>query len=44
MYVSTTDPKASVGVMIDEIKKINTTGFTEQELKNKKEEYLTGFL
>lgn len=43
MYVSTTDPKASVGVMIDEIKKINTTGFTEQELKNKKEEYLTGF-
>lgn len=43
MYVSTTDPAASVQVMTDEVKKIRKVGFTEQELKNKKEEYLTGF-
>ncbi|HRH67652.1 MAG TPA: pitrilysin family protein [Bacteroidia bacterium] len=43
IYVSTTDPAAAVKVMTDELRKIRKEGFTEQELKNKKEEYLTGF-
>ena len=43
IYVSTTDPVAAVQVMTDELKKIRKEGFTESELKNKKEGYLTGF-
>ena len=43
MYVSTTDPAQSVQVMIDELKNIRKNGFTEAELKNKKEGYLTAY-
>lgn len=43
IYVSTTDPVTAVQVMTDELKKIRKEGFTESELKNKKEGYLTGF-
>ena len=40
-YISTTDPKQSLQVMIDEINKVKNQGFTEKELKNMKETYLT---
>ena len=41
-YISTTDPKQSLQVMIDEINKVKNQGFTEKELKDMKESYLTG--
>jgi zinc protease len=40
-YISTTDPKQSLQVMIDEINKVKNQGFTDKELKNMKETYLT---
>ena len=43
VYVSTTDPNAAVQVMMDEIRKIKKEGFTEKELRDKKEGFLTGF-
>jgi zinc protease len=41
MYVSTTDPKAAVQVMADEIKKFKTKGFTEKEFTNIRNLYIT---
>lgn len=41
LYVSTTDPKQSIEVMIDEVNKVKTEGFTPTELKNKKQTFLT---
>ena len=41
-YISSTDPKQSLQVMIDEINKVKNEGFKEKELKDMKESYLTG--
>lgn len=43
IYVSTTDPKASMEVMVDEIKKLKDEGFTEKELINKQQSFLTSY-
>jgi len=43
IYVSTTDPKASMEVMVDEIKKLKDEGFTEKELVNKQQSFLTAY-
>ncbi len=40
-YISTTDPKQSLQVMIDEINNVKNQGFEEKELKDMKESYLT---
>ena len=40
-YASSIDPKQSLQVMIDEINSVKNNGFTEKELKDKKEEFLT---
>ncbi len=42
-YISTTDPKQSLQVMMDEINKVKNQGFSEKELKDMKESYLTTF-
>jgi predicted Zn-dependent peptidase len=42
-YISTTDPKQSLQVMIDEVNKVKNQGFSEKELKNMKESYLTNY-
>lgn len=43
IYISTTDPKASLDVMIDEVNKVKTEGFEKKELDGKKQKYLTGY-
>lgn len=43
IYISTTDPKQSIQVMVDEISKLKKEGFQEKELINKKQSYLTQF-
>jgi predicted Zn-dependent peptidase len=40
-YITTTDPKQSLEVMIDEINKVKNQGFTEKELKDMKASFLT---
>jgi zinc protease len=40
-YITSTDPKQSLQVMIDEINKVKNQGFSEKELKDMKESYLT---
>ena len=40
-YVSTVDPAQSMQVMIDEVNKIKKVGFSEKELRNKKQSFLT---
>lgn len=40
-YISSTDPKQSLQVMIEEINKVKNQGFQEKELKDMKESYLT---
>lgn len=40
-YISSTDPKQSLQVMIEEINKVKNQGFKEKELKDMKETYLT---
>jgi predicted Zn-dependent peptidase len=40
-YITTTDPKQSLQVMIDEINKVKNDGFTEKELKDMKASFLT---
>ena len=40
-YASSTDPKQALQVMINEINTIKNRGFTEKELKDKKEKFLT---
>ncbi|HTF20639.1 MAG TPA: pitrilysin family protein [Chryseolinea sp.] len=42
-YISSTDPKQSLQVMIDEINKVKNQGFSEKELKDMKESYLTDY-
>jgi len=41
VYVSTDDPNQSADVMIAELKKINSEGFSKKELENKKGTFLT---
>lgn len=41
-YITTIDPKQSLQVMIDQINDVKNKGFTEKELKDMKESYLTG--
>ena len=41
MYVSTTDPKASVQVMVDEVKRLKREGFYESELRDAKSGFIT---
>jgi predicted Zn-dependent peptidase len=41
-YASSTDPKQTLQVMVNEINSVKNQGFTEKELKDKKEEFLTG--
>jgi len=43
IYISTTDPKASLEVMVNEVNKVKTEGFEKKELEGKKQEYLTGY-
>lgn len=43
IYISTTDPKQSIQVMVDEISKLKKEGFDEKELINKKQSYLTQY-
>jgi len=43
IYISTTDPKQSIEVMVNEISNLKNEGFTEKELVNKKQKYLTQF-
>lgn len=42
IYISTTDPKQSIQVMVGEISKLKKEGFEEKELINKKQGFLTG--
>lgn len=43
IYISTIDPKQSMQVMVDELNKIKKEGFTQDELNDKKQEFLTGY-
>lgn len=43
LYVSTDKPNEAVQVMVDEIRGIRKNGFTEEELINKKGEFLTQY-
>ncbi|MEZ5013900.1 MAG: insulinase family protein [Chitinophagales bacterium] len=43
IYISTTDPKQSMQVMVDELNKIKKEGFSEEELTDKKQEFLTNY-
>lgn len=43
IYISTVKPKESIQVMVDELMKLKENGYTEEELKNKKQSFLTGY-
>lgn len=43
VYISTTDPKQSMQVMVDEINKIKSEGFLEDELVDTREGFLTQY-
>ena len=43
IYITTIDPKQSMQVMVDELDKIKKEGFSESELTDKKQEFLTGY-
>ena len=43
IYISTTDPEQSLQVMMDEVNKMRSDGFTEKELEGKKQTYLTQY-
>ncbi|MDQ3049358.1 MAG: insulinase family protein [Bacteroidota bacterium] len=43
IYISTLDPKQSIDVMVEEINKIKKEGFTEKELLDKKQTFLTRY-
>lgn len=43
LYVSSVDPKKSIEVMVEEVDKIRTNGFTDKELKDKKLSFLTNY-
>lgn len=42
-YASSTKPKEALQVMIDQINDVKNNGFKDKELKDKKEEFLTGY-
>jgi len=44
IYISTDTPKKAISVMVDLINDVKQNGFTESELKNEKETFLTDFL
>lgn len=43
IYISTLDPKQSIDVMVEEINKVKKEGFTEKELLDKKQTFLTRY-
>lgn len=43
IYISTTNPKEAIKVMVEELKKVKKDGFTEEELINKQASYLTRY-
>lgn len=43
IYISTLDPKQSIEVMTEEINKVKKEGFTEKELTDKKQTFLTRY-
>ena len=43
VYVTTTDPAQAVQVIIDELKKVKTEGYSETEVKNQKSAYITTY-
>lgn len=43
IYISTTQPEESMQVMVDEINKIKSEGFSEEELRDVKEVFLTQY-
>ncbi len=43
IYISTLDPKQSIDVMVEEMNKIKKEGFTEKELLDKKQSFLTRY-
>ncbi len=43
IYISTTNPEESMKVMVEEINKIKSEGFDEEELRDVKEVFLTGY-
>jgi predicted Zn-dependent peptidase len=43
VYVSTTDPDSATKTIIREIKKVKQVGFSKDELRDKKEQFLTRF-
>ncbi|MBK6731790.1 MAG: insulinase family protein [Bacteroidetes bacterium] len=43
IYISTTDPEQSMQVMVDEINKIKKEGFSEEELTDTRETFLTQY-
>ena len=43
LYVSTTDPKQSIEVLVAEINKLRSEGFLESELADKKQTFLTRY-
>lgn len=43
VYISTTKPKESIKVMVDELKKLKEKGFNEDELVDKKASFLTRY-
>jgi predicted Zn-dependent peptidase len=43
VYITTTDPKQSLKVMVDILDSLKKTGFTEKELKDMRQGYLTNY-
>jgi zinc protease len=43
IYISTLDPKQSIEVMVDEVNSVKKDGFSEKELTDKKQTFLTRF-
>ena len=43
VYISTTDPEQSLQVMMEEVNKTKSAGFTQKELEGKKQSYLTHY-
>jgi len=43
IYISTTNPKESIKVMVDELKKLRSEGFSEKELINTQQSFLTEY-
>jgi predicted Zn-dependent peptidase len=43
VYISTTDPKQSLEVMIEELNKVKTEGFEQKELDGTKQSFLTNY-